>query len=191
MGGFKVADLERIYRTAPAVTDCKSPDQWSCGKKWDSRWSSQRCQRAYAVTACKTNSQWVSFSQGMSDRDFGYPLQPSTNGNQLHFTKLAVSPLIMVRFEKFEIWHAQHFDADLWDVTMTTSATRRAKWRHARAQNRLNDWFAQPGNHDVTNLPSWRLRRDARPSVITLPTSGCMVICCPLARQAHHEPEGQ
>ena len=33
------------------------------------------------------------------------------------FTKLAVSQLIMVRFEKFKIWHAQGSDADLSDVT--------------------------------------------------------------------------
>ncbi len=47
-----------------------------------------------------------------------------------HFTKLAISRLIMVRFSKFKIWHAQSSDANLPDVTMTSRATR---WRHARA----------------------------------------------------------
>ena len=41
----------------------------------------------------------------------------------------------MVRFEKFEIWHAQGSDADLADVKMTTCAWRHAMtsrtWRHA------------------------------------------------------------
>ncbi len=49
------------------------------------------------------------------------------------FTKLAVSRLILVRFSKFKICHAQHFGADLSDVIMTSRATRRARWRHARA----------------------------------------------------------
>ncbi len=39
------------------------------------------------------------------------------------FTKMTVSPLIMVRFEKFEIWHTQGFDADLYDVTIMSRAT--------------------------------------------------------------------
>ena len=33
------------------------------------------------------------------------------------FTKLAVSRLIMVRFEKLKIWHAQDFDPDLANIT--------------------------------------------------------------------------
>ncbi len=48
------------------------------------------------------------------------------------FTKLAVSWLIMVRFEKFKIWHAQGSDADLSDVTVTSRVRRRARGRHAR-----------------------------------------------------------
>ena len=48
------------------------------------------------------------------------------------FTKLAVSPLILVRFEKFEIWHAQGSDADLSDVTVMSRATWCARWRRAR-----------------------------------------------------------
>ncbi len=59
------------------------------------------------------------------------------NMNWLHFTKLAISRLIMVRFEKFKIWHAQDSGADLSDVVMTSrDATRdmtwraRLKWRH-------------------------------------------------------------
>ena len=65
------------------------------------------------------------------------------------FTKLAISRLIMVRFEKFEIWHAQCFDADLWDVTMTTRATRRTRWRHARAWRRMTS-----SGHPVAMLTS-------------------------------------
>ncbi len=39
-------------------------------------------------------------------------------GVSLHFTKLAVSRLIMVRFEKFEIWHTQRcHNYDTRDVT--------------------------------------------------------------------------
>ncbi len=45
----------------------------------------------------------------------------------LHFTKLAVSPLIMVRFEKFKIWHAQHFDANLLRVRDATCDVPRAR----------------------------------------------------------------
>ena len=33
---------------------------------------------------------------------------------------MAVSPLIMVRFSKFNIWHAQLFDPDLLDVSDVT-----------------------------------------------------------------------
>ncbi len=50
------------------------------------------------------------------------------------FTKMAVSPLIMVRFAKFKICHAQDFDADLSDVTLTLHATRHARWRHTCAR---------------------------------------------------------
>ena len=48
------------------------------------------------------------------------------------FTKMAVSRLIMVRFEKFKIWHAQHFNPDLPDVIDVTRDVTRARWRHAR-----------------------------------------------------------
>ena len=43
------------------------------------------------------------------------------------FTKMAVSPLIMVRFSKFKIWHPQGFGADLSDVTVTSHATRQPR----------------------------------------------------------------
>ncbi len=36
------------------------------------------------------------------------------------FTKLAVSPLIMVRFSKFKLWHTQDSDPDLINVTETS-----------------------------------------------------------------------
>ena len=37
-----------------------------------------RVPAVFAVTAYRTNAQWVSLTvQGVSDRDFGYPLQPS------------------------------------------------------------------------------------------------------------------
>ncbi len=39
------------------------------------------------------------------------------------FTKMAVSPLIMVRFSKFKIWLTPNFDADLPDVTVTSCMT--------------------------------------------------------------------
>ncbi len=50
-----------------------------------------------------------------------------TNTNWLHFTKLAVSRLIMVRFEKLKIWHTQRSDADLSDVTNTSRDVTRAR----------------------------------------------------------------
>ncbi len=40
---------------------------------------------------------------------------------------MAVSPLIMVRFSKFKIWHAQHFDPDLLDIINLVIV----KWRMA------------------------------------------------------------
>ena len=43
------------------------------------------------------------------------------------FTKLAVSWLIMVWFEKFKIWHARGSDADLSDVTIMREMTSRAR----------------------------------------------------------------
>ncbi len=43
------------------------------------------------------------------------------------FTKMSVSPLIMVRFSKFEVWHAQHFDPDLQDVSDVTRDVTRAR----------------------------------------------------------------
>ncbi len=43
------------------------------------------------------------------------------------FTKMAVSPLILVRFEKFEIVCTQDFGPDVADVRMTLRATRRAR----------------------------------------------------------------
>ena len=71
------------------------------------------------------------------------------NENWHHFTKLAVSRLIMVRFEKFKIWLAQDYDAHLPDVTVTSRATRHARWRHARA------WCHWP-RYWVTDSLWWR-----------------------------------
>ncbi len=47
--------------------------------------------------------------------------------NLFYFIWLAVSPLIMVRFEKFKIWHAQHFDANLLRVRDATCDVPRAR----------------------------------------------------------------
>ncbi len=69
------------------------------------------------------------------------------------FTKMAISPLIMVRFSKFKICHAQDFGADLSDVTITSRAMRRARWRHARAREWRHIWrhpsnYLSPGNQN-------------------------------------------
>ncbi len=48
------------------------------------------------------------------------------------FTKMAVSPLIMVRFWKFKFCHTQDFDPDLSDISYATRNVTRARWRHAR-----------------------------------------------------------
>ncbi len=48
------------------------------------------------------------------------------------FTKMAVSSLILVRFSKFEIWHAQGSDADQSVFTIMSRATWRARWRRTR-----------------------------------------------------------
>ncbi len=57
------------------------------------------------------------------------------------FTKMAISPLILVRFSKFEVWHAQHVDPNLRDVACDVKRTR---WRHARdvivATTALQNW---------------------------------------------------
>ena len=45
---------------------------------------------------------------------------------------MAISPLIMVRFEKFEIVCTQDFGPDLQDVTVTLRVTSYTWWRHAR-----------------------------------------------------------
>ncbi len=65
VGKFKVLEPEGIYRIAPAVTDChcELPDRWSYGKRWDSRWSSLRCQRSFwgcYSLPCRTNARWAS-----------------------------------------------------------------------------------------------------------------------------------
>ena len=39
------------------------------------------------------------------------------------FTKMAVSPSIMVRLSKFKIWHSPDFNADLSDVPVTSRVT--------------------------------------------------------------------
>ena len=67
---------------------------------------------------------------------------------------MAVSPLIMVRFSKFEIWHAELFDPDMPDVSdVTRDVTRR---RHARARTSL---WQHPGDsytqHDVWHWDTW------------------------------------
>ena len=45
---------------------------------------------------------------------------------------MAVSPLIMVRFEKFEIVCNEDFGPDLAYVRMTSRVTSFARWRHTR-----------------------------------------------------------
>ena len=67
-----------------------------------------------------THSLWFSvlafLPQGMSDPSVLYETL------KIHdFTKMAISPLIMVLFEKFEIVCTQDFDADLTDSPPTES----------------------------------------------------------------------
>ncbi len=50
----------------------------------------------------------------------------------IHFTKLAVSRLIMVRFEKFKIWRRQGFCPILMYMRMTSRTWRHAMKLHAR-----------------------------------------------------------
>ncbi len=40
---------------------------------------------------------------------------------------MAVSPLILVRFPKFKVWHAQHVDPDLPDVSDVMRDVMRAR----------------------------------------------------------------
>ena len=54
------------------------------------------------------------------------------NMNWPHFTKLAVSRLIMVRFSKFKIWHSQEHEPHHSEPRIPSRATVRAKSRHAR-----------------------------------------------------------
>ncbi len=49
------------------------------------------------------------------------------------FTKIAVSPLILVRFSKFKVWHTQHSDPDLLDARDVTRA--RASLRTSQPQS--------------------------------------------------------
>ncbi len=63
---------------------------------------------------------------------------PKTDDMLGGFTKMAISPLIIVRFSKFKIWRAQRFGADQTDVTMTSRVTSRARWRHARVTQFLD-----------------------------------------------------
>ena len=81
------------------------------------------------------------------------------------FTKLAVSRLIMVRFSKFEIWYAQHFDPVQPDVSDVLRDAMRARWRHARddmtSRQNLTPFFAQETSvtsyHRYYHQPtSWR-----------------------------------
>ena len=48
------------------------------------------------------------------------------------FTFLAISPLILVRFSKFKIWHTRESKPLVADLSMVARATIRAKSRHAR-----------------------------------------------------------
>ena len=92
-------------------------------------------------------------------------------GVLLHFTKLAVSRLIMVRFEKFEIWHAQRFDADLGSVTITTRATRPARWRHARA------WRHWPSYWPSSHVPLRDAMHSRQPTSRSLGVSSSCQYC--------------
>ena len=56
------------------------------------------------------------------------------------FTKVAVSPLIMVRFWKFEIWHTRESGPDLAIVRNPSRARPRARWRHVRASSPRQRW---------------------------------------------------
>ncbi len=66
------------------------------------------------------------------------------------FTKLAVSQLIMVRFEKFNIWHAQGSGADLSDVA--PNATREMTSRRRTMGNHpCNMCNSDVRNHLISN----------------------------------------
>ncbi len=65
------------------------------------------------------------------------------------FTKKAVSLPIMVRFEKFKIWHTQDSNADFWDLTVMSRVTSCARWHHAR----MNVMHAQC--HVATRVVAW------------------------------------
>ena len=67
---------------------------------------------------------------------------------------MAVSPLIIVRFKKFKIWHAQYFDALLADVKMTSRVTSRGRGRDV--------------TKDVTNQQSLNLNLVAVPVAMGL-----------------------
>ena len=89
------------------------------------------------------------------------------------FTKMAVTPLVIVRFWKFKIWLAQDFGANLCDVTMTSRATRRARWRHARVSDVTLDTSAWRRPLQLNCWRQWRdyYSVDARPPMINNATS--------------------
>ena len=72
-----------------------------------------------------------------------------------YFTKLAISQLIMVRFEKLKIWQAQYFGTYRSDVTMTSRVTSRTRWRHARTWRHRPSYWVEC---DLETSP-WRHRQ--------------------------------
>ena len=48
------------------------------------------------------------------------------------FTEMVVTPLIIVRFERFENWHSQDCNTYSEKLVMTSRPTSCARWRHAR-----------------------------------------------------------
>ncbi len=80
------------------------------------------------------------------------------------FTKMAVSPLIMIRFEKFEIVYIQDFDPNLADVITTsremTSRARVSDNNSYLAPSCCSDTQSHGrSNHDVTVAPILTSRR--------------------------------
>ena len=61
------------------------------------------------------------------------------------FTKMIISPLIMVRFKKFKNWQ-QDSDPDLLNVSDITRNVTRPRWRHARKWR--HSWY-HPSNWGV------------------------------------------
>ncbi len=74
---------------------------------------------------------------------------------------MAASPLIMVRFSKFKIWHTQDSDADLPDVMMTSRVTCEMTSR-ACDVNELGDLVL---SHYMTSSASLPDVNDATPAI--------------------------